>query len=671
MSPAASRNRSSDLLNRLAQLGSGRLASRRAHVCAILPLQVLMVMAAGLGAFLLRYDFFIPPDQGPCIAWALAAWLVLKPIASHSVGAAGAWQYYSLPDFLRLFIGNIAASAAAAPILIFFCPAPFPTSVIFIDLAVSILLTSGVRIFTRLCFERAARSQNKDRARTLIYGAGNAGVLLLQETRKNSNFPYDICGFIDDGKHKGLFVQGVRVLGAGLDLQRLVSEQRITEVLIAIPSAGAEAMRRITGLCQTAGVNYKTMPAISEILSHRALSNQIREVAVEDVLGRSTVQLDGEKIRLKVEGRVVLVTGAAGSIGSELCRQVARYRPFLLVAFEVSESALFFLEREMQEAYPDVAFCPEIGNIQSLQRVREVFALHLPALVLHAAAFKHVPLMEKHMFQAVENNVFGTHNLATAAREYGIQDFVMISSDKAVNPTNIMGTTKRVAELLIRSLQDGGPRFVSVRFGNVLGSNGSVVPIFKQQIAAGGPVTITHPDMERYFMTIPEAAQLVLQACTMGQGGEIFVLDMGKPVKIVELAKQLIRLSGLRPEKDIQIEFSGVRPGEKLYEELNMSDESMLATHHEKIKIFAGNSMPQYSMEAHLQRLRKACEQRNPRALVRELKTMVPDYTASKEVVERAFTENLLNLGRVLQFNSGSTLDHEPTPALPGLRRQS
>ncbi|MCU1291877.1 MAG: Polysaccharide biosynthesis protein CapD [Bryobacterales bacterium] len=323
----------------------------------------------------------------------------------------------------------------------------------------------------------------------------------------------------------------------------------------------------------------------------------------------------------------------------------------------------------MRESFPEVAFCAEIGNIQSLQRVREVFALHLPALVLHAAAFKHVPLMEKHMFQAVENNVFGTQNLATAAREYGVQDFVMISSDKAVNPTNIMGTTKRVAELLIRSLQNGGPRFVSVRFGNVLGSNGSVVPIFKKQIASGGPVTITHPDMERYFMTIPEAAQLVLQACTMGRGGEIFVLDMGQPVKIVDLARQLIRLSGLRPDEDIRIDFTGVRPGEKLYEEINMGDENMLPTHHEKIKVFAGNSMPEDAMASHLQRLRKACEQRNPRLLVRELKAIVPDYAASKEIVERAFTENLVNLGRVLQFNATPVPDEKPAAVVHNQRR--
>jgi FlaA1/EpsC-like NDP-sugar epimerase len=357
---------------------------------------------------------------------------------------------------------------------------------------------------------------------------------------------------------------------------------------------------------------------------------------------------------------VALVTGAGGSIGSELCRQIARFRPAALVAFEVSETALFHLEYEMRQTFPGLVFHAEIGNIQNVQRLREVFAQHSPALVFHAAAYKHVPLMESHFFEAVENNVFGTFNLAAVAGQYGVEDFVMISSDKAVHPANIMGTTKRVAELLVRSFQNGGPRYVSVRFGNVLGSNGSVVPLFKKQIAAGGPVTVTHPDMRRYFMTIPEAAQLVLEACSIGHGGEIFVLDMGEPVKIVDLAEQLIRLSGLRPELDIRIEFTGMRPGEKLYEEVNMADEDMLPTYHEKIRIFSGSSLPWEELSLCLARLRSACERRDVRSLLSELICIVPDYTASEEVLQCAFRNDLINLGRAV----GPENDRIPEPLL-------
>jgi len=350
---------------------------------------------------------------------------------------------------------------------------------------------------------------------------------------------------------------------------------------------------------------------------------------------------------------LALVTGAAGSIGAELCRQIARFRPAALVAVEVSETALFHLEREMRRQFPEMTFIPAIGNIQNSQRLREIFRATKPAVVYHAAAYKHVPMMESHAFEAVENNVFGTFNVAVAAAEAGADDFVMISSDKAVRPTNVMGASKRVAELVIRSLQNGGTRFVSVRFGNVLGSNGSVVPIFKEQIAAGGPLTVTHPEMRRYFMTIPEAAQLVLQASTMGRGGEIFVLDMGVPVKIVDLARQLILLSGLNPNKDIRIEFTGVRPGEKLYEELNMDEEQMVPTYHDKVHIFAGSCLPADCTMKHLAILRGACERRDLDALVHELREMVPDYSPSEGLLERMARHDLLRLADAVEPAAG------------------
>ncbi len=637
------------------------LPSGTRHLCLKLILQLCLGSIAGVLAFLLRFDFSVPVTVTASVWWALAMWMTLKPLSVYVCGGTrGAWRYFSTPDLLPLFAGHLIGSVLAAIALVLLCPTPLPRSVLVIDFILTFSMAAGVRTLTRLAFEAAARPRNTDGRRTLIYGAGQAGVMLLQEARRNRSFPYVICGFLDDSKHKGLLVQGMPVLGTGADLPKLVAEHAISKVLIAIPSANGTQMSEMAAHCQRAGVVFKTMPAISEILRTRGLANQIREVAVEDVLGRSSVQLDNAKIRTKIAGKVVLVTGAAGSIGSELCRQLARFEPSMLVAFEVSETALFFLAREMAENFPTLNFRAEIGNIQSLRRLREVFDEYSPELVLHAAAYKHVPLMEEHMFEAVENNILGTHNVALVAREFGVKDFVMISSDKAVNPTNIMGATKRVAELVVRSFQNGGPRYVSVRFGNVLGSNGSVVPIFKSQIAQGGPVKVTHPDMERYFMTIPEAAQLVLQACTMGKGGEIFVLDMGKPVKILDLATQLIRLSGLEPYQDIQIEFTGIRPGEKLFEELSLADEDTADTHHHKVKVFSGKSMTSEELSFHLKRLRLACEQRNERAIVQGLKSMVPDYTVSPDVTNRTFSENLVNLGRVLEFRPALTA---PDPA--------
>jgi FlaA1/EpsC-like NDP-sugar epimerase len=437
----------------------------------------------------------------------------------------------------------------------------------------------------------------------------------------------------------------------GDDLAHIFKRRGIARILIAIPSATVSQMREIVARCHEAQISFRTMPPISEILLDRGLTRQIRDVAVEDLLGRGSVRLDDETIRAKIEDRVVLITGAAGSIGSELCRQVARYRPAILAGFGVAERALFYLERGISDAFPDLDFRAEIGIIQNPERLRELFAAWRPSLVLHAAACKHVPLMEKHMFESAGNNILGSSNPGRIAGEFAIEHFVMISSDNAVNPTDIMGAGKRAAELLIRSLQNRRARYISVRFGNVLASNKSVVPIFKQQVAAGGPTTTTHPDMQRYFMTIPETAWLVLQACAMGRGEEIFVLDTGKPVKIVELARQLIRLFGLEPDEDIRIEFTRMRPGEKLYEEFPTDGENILPTDHEKIKRFAGSGLSPERAAAHLRRIQHACEQRNAARLLAERKEMAPEYRESPEIVERTFTNNLVSLGRVLQFN--------------------
>jgi FlaA1/EpsC-like NDP-sugar epimerase len=406
-------------------------------------------------------------------------------------------------------------------------------------------------------------------------------------------------------------------------------------VLIALPSATGREMTAILKHCQEAGVAYKTVPSFAEILETGSLASGIRDVNVEDLLGRNPVYLDESGIRGKIENKVVAVTGAAGSIGSELCRQIARFQPAAIVAYDCAETALFYIDREMSESFPGLKFRPEIGDIRNLQRLNEVFAKYRPSILYHAAAYKHVPMMEAHVFEAVENNVIGTWNVAIAAAENGVADFVMISSDKAVRPTSVMGVTKRVAELLIHALQNGRTKYVSVRFGNVLGSNGSVIPLFKQQIAARKPVTVTHPDMRRYFMTIPEAAQLVIQASTMGNGGEIFVLDMGQPVRILDLANNLILLSGLRPGEDVKIVFTGIRPGEKLYEELAHLDEEMQPTFHQKIKNFAAHSLPAHGALERIEKLRSLCTERKLSDIVLELKDLVIDYNPSAHLLRQ------------------------------------
>jgi FlaA1/EpsC-like NDP-sugar epimerase len=462
-----------------------------------------------------------------------------------------------------------------------------------------------------------------------------AGDLLAREIRSNPRLPYRLVGFVDDRPGKrGLHVQGLRVLGSGKDLAAIVRKHGIEQVLIAIPSATGAQMTEILGRCRSAGVKCKTVPGMAEVLADGPLAGMIRDVDVEDLLGRNPVRLEVERIRGRLEGKMVLVTGAAGSIGSEICRQVARFGPRGIVAFEIAETALFHLEREMLALFPEVAFHAEIGNVQNAARVAEVMEAHRPSTVFHAAAYKHVPMMEAHLFEAVENNVFGTRTVAEEAARHGVEEFVMISTDKAVRPTNVMGATKRLAELAVNAMQDGGTRFCSVRFGNVLGSNGSVIPIFKKQIAAGGPVTVTHPEMRRFFMTIPEAVQLVLQAASIGKGGEIFVLDMGEPVKILDLATNLILLSGLRPDEDIKIEFVGTRPGEKLYEEVAALEESTLPTSHEKIKVFGGASaLPAFMME----RLREVCASRDVEGLVLLFKELVPEYNPSVQILSKAF----------------------------------
>jgi FlaA1/EpsC-like NDP-sugar epimerase len=608
--------------------------------------QIDMFALSGVAAFLLRFDLTLPPEYRRYLVCALPIWILVKIVVFHVAKLdRGLWRYLSVGDLSRIAFGNLTASAVSCILIRVIAPPGFPRSIYILDLMISFLATSGLRLALRMMFEitsnpRSSRGVEKS---TLIYGAGDAGITLLREIRNNPRLSYRVLGFIDDQPDKkGLRLAGARVLGGGDEVESLVTRHNVETILIAIPSASGVEMTRILKLCHKAGVECKTVPGLAEVIEGSGLAGQIREVAVEDLLGRTPVRLEESQIRGTLEGKVVLVTGAAGSIGSELCRQIAHFCPAGIIGYEIAESPLFEINREMQQSYPTVPFYPEIGSIQNRARLLDVLGQYKPSAIYHAAAYKHVPLMEAHVFEAIENNVFGTYNVAVAAAECGVEDFVMISSDKAVRPTNIMGATKRIAELVLLALQNGCTKFVAVRFGNVLGSNGSVIPIFKKQIAAGGPVTVTHPEMRRFFMTISEACQLVLQASAIGRGGEICVLDMGQPVKVVDLARNLILLSGLRPDEDIKIEFTGMRPGEKLYEELSTLLEDTVPTEHEKIRIFMGDGMPERDIQGWLNSLHEICEARDTGRLVVALKEMVLDYNPSTYLLR-----NVIRLSKI------------------------
>jgi FlaA1/EpsC-like NDP-sugar epimerase len=597
--------------------------------------QAAMFAFAGTTAFLLRFDFSIPSNYWRDFAWAVPIWVVVKTLTFQlaKLNRRG-WRYVSFVDIYRLVVANSIASILSCAIILLLFPQGFPRSLYAIDFILCVLGTAGLRASVRMIAE-LARTRAAGEKCALIYGAGDAGITLLREIRNNPRLPYHVVGFIDDSAGKrNLRLGGVSVIGQGSEVGKLVAKLAVDIILIAIPSATGAEMKRILGLCRAAGAECKTVPGLAEVIEGRALARQIRDVAVEDLLGRTQVHLEEEQIRHALEGRVVLVTGAAGSIGSELCRQIARFQPSCIVGFDIAESPLFEIDREMTQQFPSIPFHPEIGSIQNRARLDEILDRYRPSTIYHAAAYKHVPLMESHVFEAVENNVFGTRNVAVAAAEYGVADFVLVSSDKAVRPGNIMGATKRIAELLLASLQNGHTKYVAVRFGNVLGSSGSVIPIFKQQIAAGGPVTVTHPDMRRFFMTVPEACQLVLQAAAIGCGGQICVLDMGEPVKILDLARNLITLSGLRPDDDIQIQFTGVRPGEKLYEELGTVLEDTVPTSHEKIRIFASETVQSFAADEWLQSLRGICERRDLGQLISAIRTVVPEYTPSAALLK-------------------------------------
>ncbi|MBV8758539.1 MAG: polysaccharide biosynthesis protein [Deltaproteobacteria bacterium] len=566
-------------------------------------LDFLVLSLAFWLAFLFRFEFRIPRSALDIlfVNWPIVIALQYAALTAFRVPRMS-WRYMTMRDAINMWLAIaisglllfsirlIAPEVTKTPVVV------VPIGVLAMDYVLAFVGIVGERALWRLRGERVDRKKRVveagDHEGVLLIGAGEAGVMVAREILKRPDLGLKPIGFLDDNPLKvGSSIGGVPVLGRTSDVGQIAARKRIDRALITIANASGQEIRRILELCRDAGLKTKIIPGIYEIVGDKVNLSRIREVAIEDLLRREPVQLDEERVGATIRSRIVLVTGAGGSIGSELCRQICRFGPERLVLVERYENALFEIHRELAAEFPHVPIDPRVGDVCDAGRMAQLFETSRPELVFHAAAHKHVPMMEWNPGEAVKNNVGGTRTIAELADRFGVERFVLVSTDKAVNPSSVMGATKRVAEIYLQALsQRSATRFVTVRFGNVLGSAGSVVPIFKEQIARGGPVTVTHPDMYRYFMTIPEASQLVLQAGAMGQGGEIYILDMGEPVRIVDLARDLITLSGLRPNDDIEIRFSGVRPGEKLVEELATDAEHADKTKHPKV--FIGRIKP-------------------------------------------------------------------------------
>lgn len=616
----------------------------------------MAIWAAALGvAFLIRFDQArVPEPFRTAWPYALLALLTSRVAAFYlSSLFHSPWRYAGLPELARIITstsyGTIAFVVAGRMI----GPAHVPRSIYVLEWLAAIAMVGGLRFALRMWYERRQGRRHPDAIATLIVGAGHSGESLLRDLQRMPNRKWEVIGFLDDDPilHSAL-MRDVRVLGPPDEetLRRVVKEQDVKLVVLAMPHADGRRTREIVNVCRRLGVQAKTVPGVANRIQGLGFSN-IREIAIEDLLRRDPIRLDVEQVEAFLEGRTVLITGAAGSIGSELCRQVLRFRPARLLLVDHNENGLFYIERELRQLSSKASLVPLLCDITDRDRVEWVFRRYRPSVVFHAAAHKHVSMMEGNSPAAVKNNVFGTMTVADAAHAHSADTFVMISTDKAVNPTSVMGATKRAAEMAIQArAQTSSTRYVAVRFGNVLGSAGSVVPLFKEQIAKGQAITVTHPDVRRYFMTIPEATQLVLQTGALGSHTDIFILDMGEPVKIVDLARDMIELSGLRPDIDIKIEFVGLRPGEKLFEELLLDGEASDATPHPKIRVGRIQPAPRDLLSRSLTSLRAASEAGDDASIRRILSELIPEATLT------------------LPEERISALPEERTSGLPGLR---
>ena len=556
----------------------------------ILLYDLLTIPFAWTAAFWVRDNLsFIPPYVLHTMLQSLPLVIIIQAVSFWIFGLyRGEWRFASIPDMMRILKAVIVGMLAILVIYyfgfgMFIYQAPLPRSILPLYALVLFFLLGGARMFYRWFREFHLPHHFQERA--LIVGAGLAGEGLVRDLLRDHKRRYQPVGFVDDDRRKrGTEILGVRVLGLIDEIAKLVKSYNINIVLIAMPSASSNTMRSIVDMCSQAGISYRTLPGLASLASGDVTVNDLREVSLEDLLGREQVNLDVPALSTAFDHKTVLVTGGGGSIGSELCRQLAQFKLKELVVIEHSEFNLFQIEMDLKSKFPNLKLYTYLQSVTDRTNVERIMVQHQPNIIFHAAAYKHVPLLEHQASVAIKNNLIGTEVMAEVAAAAKVEKFVLISTDKAVNPTNVMGTTKRLAEIFCQNFNSQvQTQFITVRFGNVLGSAGSVIPLFKQQLAGGGPITVTHPDMTRYFMTIPEASQLILQASVIGQGGEIFVLDMGEPVKITYLAEQMIKLSGKRVNEDIEIKFTGLRPGEKLYEELFHESEKLMPTSHGKI----------------------------------------------------------------------------------------
>ena len=582
-------------------------------------------------AWLVRFEFDVPTGMIGVMRQTIPVLVIAKALGFFVSGQfRGWWRYVSIKDVWPVAAGTALGTVLfAAGVWGIWGQSHVPRSIYLLDWLNTMAMALGARYLIRMGRESLGRRRQVTERRVLIVGAGAAGQMIAREIAENVSLGMEQVGFIDDDRAKiGTRIHGMRVLGGHAKIVDICGKYDVNEIIIAIPSAPPSEVRHIVEHCREVSATFRILPGMGDLIDGKVSVRALRIVDLEDLLGRDPVTLDTDLLHRHITGRTVMVTGAAGSIGSELCRQIARLSPGRLILFEIAESPLFYFEMEMREKYPTVGLVPVIGDVRDRGRVEEIVRAHRPTIIFHAAAYKHVPMMEAHPVEAVKTNVLGTRIVAEAATKFGAERFVLVSTDKAVRPTNVMGATKRLAELVIHNVANrkGPTVFVAVRFGNVLGSVGSVIPIFRKQLMTTGKLTVTHKDASRYFMLIPEAAGLILQAGAMGEGGEVFVLDMGEPVKIVDLARNLIRLSGKEEGVDAEIVYTGLRPGEKLHEELIVEGEDVGGTTHPKVlKLIGSEKMPP-SWSKQLEELIVCAITGNRRCVVEKLDALVKGY---------------------------------------------